>query len=202
MGKKRALITGSSRGIGKAIAVALAKDGFHVLVLFLCGNDVGKTESDRRARIERERIRFRNVFQRRVICFKKRLVHFDGRNGSAVVGDGYVYLDLAADDARLQIRTYHILYLHICAGNTREHFKISVVDAFYLNGHVASVGHEPCFAVTGHTFYHIFFPFGDVFGQRSLCLFLLCIRPCAGIIFYIILYHIKTRCQGERQKML
>lgn len=42
MDKKRALITGSSRGIGKAIAVALAKDGFHVLVH--CAGNLAKAE--------------------------------------------------------------------------------------------------------------------------------------------------------------
>ena len=30
--KKRALVTGSSRGIGRAIAVSLAKDGYEVIV--------------------------------------------------------------------------------------------------------------------------------------------------------------------------
>lgn len=42
MDKKRALITGSSRGIGKAIAVALAKDGFRVLVH--CAGNLAKAE--------------------------------------------------------------------------------------------------------------------------------------------------------------
>ena len=40
--KKRALVTGSSRGIGRAIAIALAKDGYEVIVH--CAGNVTKAE--------------------------------------------------------------------------------------------------------------------------------------------------------------
>lgn len=40
--KKRALVTGSSRGIGRAIAIALAKDGYEVIVH--CAGNVAKAE--------------------------------------------------------------------------------------------------------------------------------------------------------------
>ncbi len=42
MGKKKVLVTGSSRGIGRAIAIALAKDGYKVIVH--CAGNVAKAE--------------------------------------------------------------------------------------------------------------------------------------------------------------
>ena len=39
---KKALVTGSSRGIGRAIAIALAKDGYKVIVH--CAGNVAKAE--------------------------------------------------------------------------------------------------------------------------------------------------------------
>ena len=42
MNKKKALVTGSSRGIGRAIAIALAKDGFEVILH--CAGNVAKAE--------------------------------------------------------------------------------------------------------------------------------------------------------------
>ena len=39
---KRALVTGSSRGIGRAIAIALAKDGYEVIVH--CAGNVAKAD--------------------------------------------------------------------------------------------------------------------------------------------------------------
>ena len=39
---KRALVTGSSRGIGRAIAIALAKEGYEVIVH--CAGNIGKAE--------------------------------------------------------------------------------------------------------------------------------------------------------------
>lgn len=44
--KKRALVTGSSRGIGRAIAIALAKDGYEVIVH--CAGNVTKAEETKR----------------------------------------------------------------------------------------------------------------------------------------------------------
>lgn len=49
MNKKRALITGSSRGIGRAIAIALAGDGFDVILH--CAGNVAKAE-ETKAQIE------------------------------------------------------------------------------------------------------------------------------------------------------
>ena len=43
---KRALVTGSSRGIGRAIAVRLAKDGFEVIVH--CAGNTEKAEETKR----------------------------------------------------------------------------------------------------------------------------------------------------------
>ena len=43
--KKRALVTGSSRGIGRAIAISLAKDGFEVIVH--CAGNAAKAEETR-----------------------------------------------------------------------------------------------------------------------------------------------------------
>jgi len=42
MDKKRALVTGSSRGIGRAAAIALASDGYHVIVH--CAGKIDKAE--------------------------------------------------------------------------------------------------------------------------------------------------------------
>lgn len=44
--QKRALVTGSSRGIGRAIAIALAKDGYEVIVH--CAGNVAKAEETKR----------------------------------------------------------------------------------------------------------------------------------------------------------
>ena len=49
MDKKKALITGSSRGIGRAIAIALAEDGFEVILH--CAGNVAKAE-EAKAQIE------------------------------------------------------------------------------------------------------------------------------------------------------
>ena len=40
--RKRALVTGSSRGIGRAIAISLAKDGYEVIVH--CAGNTEKAE--------------------------------------------------------------------------------------------------------------------------------------------------------------
>lgn len=44
MNGKKALVTGSSRGIGKAIAIKLAKDGYEVIIHYV-GNDQKATET-------------------------------------------------------------------------------------------------------------------------------------------------------------
>lgn len=49
MNKKKALVTGSSRGIGRAIAVALAEDGFEVILH--CAGNVAKAQ-EAKAQIE------------------------------------------------------------------------------------------------------------------------------------------------------
>jgi len=49
--KKRALVTGSSRGIGRAIAIALAMDGYEVIVH--CAGNVAKAE-ETKALIEKQ----------------------------------------------------------------------------------------------------------------------------------------------------
>ena len=49
MNKKKALVTGSSRGIGRAIAIALAEDGFEVILH--CAGNLAKAE-EAKARIE------------------------------------------------------------------------------------------------------------------------------------------------------
>ena len=51
MSKKTALVTGSSRGIGRAIAIALAKDGFEVILH--CAGNIAKAE-EAKAIIEAE----------------------------------------------------------------------------------------------------------------------------------------------------
>lgn len=51
MNQKRALITGSSRGIGRAIAIQLAKDGYEVIVH--CAGNVAKAEETKEI-IERQ----------------------------------------------------------------------------------------------------------------------------------------------------
>ena len=51
MNKKTALVTGSSRGIGRAIAISLAKDGFEVILH--CAGNVAKAE-EAKAIIEAE----------------------------------------------------------------------------------------------------------------------------------------------------
>ena len=45
--KKRALVTGSSRGIGRAIAIALAEDGYEVIVH--CAGNLAKAEETKKA---------------------------------------------------------------------------------------------------------------------------------------------------------
>ena len=42
MNKKKALVTGSSRGIGRAIAIGLARDGFEVILH--CAGNLAKAE--------------------------------------------------------------------------------------------------------------------------------------------------------------
>lgn len=49
MNKKKALVTGSSRGIGRAIAIALAQDGYEVILH--CAGNVAKAE-EAKAQIE------------------------------------------------------------------------------------------------------------------------------------------------------
>lgn len=46
-GKRTAIVTGSARGIGKAIAIRLAEDGFDVCINDIAANEVGIEEVSR-----------------------------------------------------------------------------------------------------------------------------------------------------------